>query len=192
MIRLFAALDLPDDIKDELAQLQSGLPGAKWVRPENLHITLRFIGEVDGARFRDIVSALDGVSASAVDIQFTELGLFGDRHRARTLWVGVRPDAALLHLQSRIEAACQKAGLEPERRKFAPHVTLAKLGGDFSPERLNRYIQEAGPLRMPSFMAAEFTLFSSFLSQSGAIYRPEEDFRLAPPSGAREYAAGLG
>lgn len=180
MIRLFAALDLPDFIQDALAELQSGVPGAKWVRPEALHLTLRFIGEVDGARFRDIVSALDVVHAPGFDIAFSEMGLFGDRHRARTLWAGVKPNPALIYLQTRIEQAIQRAGLPPEGRKFQPHVTLARLA-ESPAERLARYIEEVGRLNLPSFSISSFTLFSSFLSHSGAIYTPEEVYWLAPP-----------
>lgn len=176
-MRLFVALPLPDHLRDRLAGLAEGLPGARWVAPENLHITLRFLGEVDGRQASDIDAALDGTSVERFSLSLVGVDCFGDR-KPRSLWVGVESNPALTRLQAKVEQAVQRAGLAPERRKFKPHVTLARF--TFHPgERLSAYVIRNALFRAAPFPVDHFVLYSSFLSHNGAIYAPEVTYPLA-------------
>jgi 2'-5' RNA ligase len=128
MYRLFVALSLPEIAADALSQLQSGLPGARWVSDENFHLTLQFIGAADRHGLAEIHSALSSIDAPAFELKLSGCGFFGDR-KPRALWVGAEPSPALLHLQSKVSTALTRAGFPAERRKFAPHVTIAYLNG---------------------------------------------------------------
>src|SRR5215510_6944838 len=125
-IRIFAALDLPDDVAERLLALMRGVPGAKWRSRENLHLTLRFFGEVAEPVADEIADALDDVASGArpFELQIKGVGSFGGEFR-RTLWAGVAESAALKQLAADCERAARRCGLKPEGRKFAPHITLA-------------------------------------------------------------------
>jgi RNA 2',3'-cyclic 3'-phosphodiesterase len=177
MPRLFVAIALPEGVRQHLGLLAGGVPGARWVDPENLHLTLRFIGEVDGGWADDIGAALGGVTAKPFDLTLAGIGHWGTRERATTLWAGVDKHPGLSHLHDKIESALVRLGLEPEGRKFAPHVTLARLSG--SPDsRVAKFIADHNLFRLPPFRVTSFTLFSSFLSRGGAIYTPEAEYAL--------------
>lgn len=176
-MRLFVALSLPRDLRDRLGGLASGLPGARWVDPDNLHLTLRFIGEVDGREAEDVDAALSGIQGKRFSLTLSGVGQFGDERRPRALWVGVEPNEALERLQAKIETALQRAGLAPEKRKFKPHVTLARLK-THPGERLHDYIVQRSLFRAGPFDVSEFTLFSSYLANSGAIYSAEAVYPL--------------
>ena len=178
MIRLFVAIELPGDVRARLAALCVGVPGAKWVKAENLHLTLRFIGEVDGHRFEDIAAALGEVRAPAFDVALDGVGFFGGR-RPRVLWAGVARTAALDHLHAKVESALVRAGCEPEGRKFTPHITLARLN-NAPAGRVRGFVSDHNLFRAGPFPATEFTLFSSFLSQEGALHTPEAVYPLSP------------
>jgi 2'-5' RNA ligase len=184
MIRLFVAIDLPEAQRLSLSAISGGIPGAKWIRPEQLHLTLRFIGEVDNALFRDIASALGAIRAPAFELSVAGVGHWGDKRRAKVLWAGVRPSPLLLRLQSKIETALTRLGLEPERRKFHPHITLARLNGD-SPNRIADFFWRNGDLALAPFVVEQFVLYSSLLGASGALHRPEAAFPLAAPLAAQ-------
>lgn len=177
MVRLFVAIDLPEDVRDRLAGLCNGLPGARWVPPENMHVTLRFIGEVPDGDLPDIGDALDRVRAPAFPISLAGVGYFGSRRRVHALWAGVEKSPTLVDLQRKTESALQRAGLPPEERKFMPHVTLARLK-DVKTERLGPWIEARNLFRAPPTIVTRFVLFSSFLSADGAIYQPEAEFPL--------------
>ena len=115
-VRLFVAIPLPDAVRHDLARLCAGVPGARWTPAENLHLTLRFIGEADGGRYHDIAAALGAVDGAAFDLQLAAVGRFGDRRRARVLWAGVRPSESLINLQAKIERAALPLGIDPPRR----------------------------------------------------------------------------
>jgi len=176
-MRLFVALALPDTLRERLCGLCSGLPGARWVAPENMHLTLRFIGEVEGHDAEDIDAALSGIHLPRFTLTLAGVGDFGDDRRLRSVWVGVEASEMLNRLQSKVEQAVQRAGQPPETRKFKPHVTLARFkshpGG-----RLESYFAERSLFRAAPFEVSEFTLFSSFLSHEGAIYSPEAVYPL--------------
>lgn len=177
MIRLFVALDFPDDVRQRLAGLGGGVPGARWTEPENLHLTLRFIGEVPEDQAADIDLALSEVTAPAFDLVLDGVGVFGAGHNARVLWAGVERGDALSHLQAKVESALVRCGLPAEERKFSPHVTLARLK-DAPRERIGRFIEDralfrAGPMRMD-----HFTLYESRLGKGAAVYEALREYEL--------------
>src|SRR5262249_4545343 len=126
MIRLFVALEIPDAVKQGLSLLGGGVPGARWMADDQLHLTLRFIGEVDENVAHDIDDTLVGLRAPGFTMELAGVGEFGGKN-PRALWAGVRSSEALTHLQRKIETALQRIGLPAEERKFTPHVTLARL-----------------------------------------------------------------
>ena len=177
MIRLFVALELPDELRERMAMIERGVTGAKWVPPENLHVSLRFIGEVPEDRYDDIVYALEGVHSEPFALTITGAGHFESGRRVRVLWLGVERDPALIALNRRIESALVRAGLPPEERKFVPHITLARLN-DASPAQVSGWLQANNMFRSIPWPMDSFVLFSSFTSRNGAIYRPEHAFAL--------------
>jgi 2'-5' RNA ligase len=188
MIRLFVAIDVPDAARRDMTALCNGVPGAKWVLPEQMHLTLRFIGEVDGAMGRDVASALSEIVAPAFQLGLAGVGSFGARRAARVLWVGVQPCPEVMRLQAKIETALQRIGLAPERRKFHPHITLARLNG--APEqRVAEYLRAHSAFATPAFEAENFVLYSSFLSQGGALHLVEAGYKLAAPNMDADLAA---
>lgn len=177
MIRLFVALAMPAEIARPLQQLCSGLPGARWCNPAQFHLTLRFIGEVDGRTAHAVAEELSGVALPPFELALHGVGTFGDKRKAHSLWAGVRDNPMLERLRDKVENAVTRAGLPAERRKFAPHVTLARLGG--APvDRLGAYIAHHALFSTPAFTVDRFTLYSSFLSHGGAIYTPERVYHL--------------
>ncbi len=182
-MRLFLALSLPEPLRERLVALCTGLPGARWVTPENLHLTLRFIGEVDGSQARDLDAALAQVRAARLAVVLAGVDRFGSRRKLRALWVGVEPNPELEHLYRKLDQAAQSAGLPPEGRKFKPHVTLARFKGDPG-HRLLDYLAHHATFRAEAFEAREFTLYASFLGQAGAIHTPEALYPLTPPAEA--------
>ena len=177
MIRLFLALDLPDDVRQRLAGICNGVPGVRWVAAQNLHLTLRFIGEVEEPRLPDIDAALSSVRSPAFEMALDRVDIFGDRRRARVLWAGVKPSQALMSLQSKSESAFVRAGLVPEPRKFHPHVTLARLKGTRT-DRLVDYLEAHAGFFTPEFSVSEFLLYSSHLGRNGATYTVEANYPL--------------
>lgn len=181
-MRLFVAIPLPEDVRERLSLLCSGLPAARWVEPETMHLSLRFLGEVDGRQAADVDSALGGIKVPAFAIELAGIGQFGDNRRVRALWVGVEPQELLMRLQAKVENAVQRAGLAPEGRKYRPHVTLARFKQNPPGPKLGRYLHEHGLFRHGPVPVDRFALFSSFLSASGAIHRVEADYPLEPPA----------
>jgi 2'-5' RNA ligase len=173
MLRLFVGLALPPETKLRLSLISTGVPGARWVDPGNYHVTLRFIGEVDEGVAGDIDAALERIHAKPFALVLSGVGQFGDR----MLWAGVEKNPALLHLREKVESALVRVGLEPEARRYAPHVTLARLRG--APEtRLQAYIQEHALFRAEPFAVDRFSLIASYLTKSGAIYEDQADYAL--------------
>lgn len=177
MLRLFVGIPLPEAVRARLRALCAGLPNARWVRPENLHLTLRFIGEVTEDVAEDIDDSLSAVRPPAFAMELCGLGFFGNGSAPRQIWVGVARNPALLHLQEKVESAIVRAGLPPEGRKFVPHVTLARLRGRRAP-RLQAFLLQHEPLREDAIAVRHFTLFSSTLSDQGSIYVAEAEYPL--------------
>jgi 2'-5' RNA ligase len=175
-MRLFAGIALPDDVAQSLAALQAGVPGARWQTREQLHLTLRFIGEADGRAATAIDDALTTISAPAFSLELKGVGSFGGR-RPHALWAGVAANEALLHLQRKIESALQRIGLEADGRKYTPHVSLAKLKGTQNGHVVD-FLTDHALYASEPFAVNGFILYSSLLTPNGSIYRAEKAYRL--------------
>jgi 2'-5' RNA ligase len=177
MPRIFTAIEIPADVAQMLTFLRGGLPGARWIDPENYHITLRFIGDVDAHVAHDVASMLDSVNRAPFDLRLDGLGSFGGR-KPRAVFADVAPSRALMDLQAEHERLMQRGGLEPEGRKYTPHVTLARLR-DSSSRQVADYLSERGSFRSVSFRVERFVLYSSRASVGGGPYVVEEAYPLA-------------
>jgi RNA 2',3'-cyclic 3'-phosphodiesterase len=177
-MRLFVALDLPWELRERLRAMTAlSIPGARWVPPENYHLTLRFIGETPGHLAEEIDHALAALKAPAFALTLAGLGTFGKAGRDISLWIGVERNPSLDRLRAKIETALQRIGLEPERRRFAPHVTLARL--ENVPEvKLAGFLQANNLFRAPPVQMEHFTLFSSRLGKEQAVYTAEVEYPL--------------
>lgn len=175
MPRLFVAIDLPGNVREELVGLRKDLPGGRWVAGDQLHLTLRFIGDVEAQQQRDIDAALRHVREEPFSLTLRQVGHFG--RPGRVLWVGMDPSPRLLALQREVEAALVRAGVPPEERPFSPHITLARLKG--TPHHLLApYEEEHRRFAATPFPVAEFHLYSSTLTPSGALHRREGTYQL--------------
>lgn len=175
MIRLFVGLALPVDLAARLAALGGGIPGARWLAPRNLHVTLRFIGEVDEGMAEDLHHRLHHIHGPALDLRLNGFGTFGGR-RPRALWAAISPHAGLEALQARIEQAARDVGLDAEGRKFTPHVTLAWLKAA-PPERIAAFVAHHSPFAA-DLPVTGFTLYRSHLGGEGAEYEALAEYSL--------------
>ena len=187
MHRLFVALSLPDEIVEALSRLQTGVRGARWIPPDNFHLTLAFIGETDRHGLNEIASALAGVRVPAFDLRLKGCGFFGDK-KPRALWAGVEASPPLAHLQSKIETALKRAGFPLEKRKFTPHVTLAYLHGA-APEALAGFCAANGLFSAGPFPLREFQLYESHLGSEAAHYEIVAGYLLRAPAVAEARAS---
>lgn len=184
MIRLFTALEVPNTVSLRLQMLQSGLRGARWISPENFHITLRYMGDVPEDTAHEIDQALDQISQDwtdhdPVEITLEGLGQFGHA-KPHAVWAGVKPNKALLALQAKQEMAMQRIGLAPETRKYTPHVTLARLTrSETSPGEVMQYIEQNNLVAVEPFTPTRFVLFSSRTSRGGGPYVAERTYDLS-------------
>lgn len=185
MPRLFTALEVPRDAAMSLSLLRGGLPGARWIDVENYHLTLRFIGDVEGHVADEIANALDRVRRPAFSLALSGVGAFGKKPHA--VWAGVAPSSDLQALQAEIERICQRLGLAADPRKFSPHVTLARLKNS-SPGDVAHYLSARGNFSTLPFRVGRFVLMSSRDSVGGGPYVVEEAW---PLSGADARQPGL-
>jgi RNA 2',3'-cyclic 3'-phosphodiesterase len=177
MLRLFTGLEIPTDIGQSLSLLRGGLPGARWIDPENYHVTLRFIGDVDDTIAREIASMLERVRREPFEMRVEDLISFGGR-KPRAIVATLGSARALMELQAEHERLMQRVGLEPEGRKYVPHVTLARLR-DSSSRQVADYLALRAPFRSPPFAVSRFVLFSSRASVGGGPYVVEAAYPLA-------------
>ena len=177
MLRLFAALALPDEIAAGLARRQAGLPGARWHPREALHVTLRFFGEVANDVAADLDAMLGEVSGEPMDLTLAGVGHFGEGEQVHAVWAGVEDDPVLAGLAARCETLARRAGLDPEKRRYRPHVTLAYLK-HADPLKVAAWEQGHNLLKSPPFRVERFGLYSSWLSPGGSRYDLERDYPL--------------
>ena len=179
-MRLFVGIAFPDDIRARLAMLQSGISGARWIKPESLHLTLRFIGEVDGGQARDIDAALDAVKAPPFALTFSGLGCFDRKGRVHTIWAGTGKSEPLMRLQAKAETALVRSGLAPEGRKFLPHAALARMkNGLAHSHKIGAYLEANNLFAAGPFEVGRFVLFRSHLGGAGAHYEALAEYPLA-------------
>jgi 2'-5' RNA ligase len=177
-MRLFVALDLPHATRQRLSDLAVGVPGARWVPPENYHITLRFIGETPRHIAEELDLGLAALRCRGFSLILCGAGTTERSGRVSTLRIGVARNQALEHLRGKIETVLQRAGLPPERRRFNPHVTLARLDNAAEPS-LAAWVQAHNLFRSAPVEVGHFTLFSSLLGKEQSVYTPEVEYALA-------------
>jgi 2'-5' RNA ligase len=176
MPRLFTGVEIPSGIGQALSMMRGGLPGARWITPENYHLTLRFIGDVDDMIAQEVALMLGRVRRGAFDLHLEGLSSFGGR-RPRAVVATVAPEQALLDVQAEHERLMRRIGLEPEGRKYLPHVTLARLR-DSSSLDVADYLSARGYFRTAPFHISRFVLFSSRNSVGGGPYVVEASYPL--------------
>jgi len=176
-MRLFVGIALPEETHDRLAMLKGGLKGARWLAPENLHLSLRFIGEITGSMERDIDAALQTVGGNSFSLSLSKLGAFERRGRVHQVWAGDENPEPVAALRDKIDSALVRCWCAPEHRKVKPHVTVARLKGGSTADAGLYLIQHAGFLAGP-FTVEKFTLFESHLGTGGAHYVVLADYPL--------------
>ena len=177
MIRLFAALPIPDDIGHALARRQAGVEGARWRPLEALHVTLRFFGDIREDIARDLDAELVALSVRPFEITLSGVGAFGEGPDLHVLWAGVEMSEPLSRLAKACESAARRVGLKPEPRHYRPHLTLAYLRHP-DPAEVAAWIQANNLLKSPPIRVASFGVYSSFLGSEQAHYRLEAEYPL--------------
>lgn len=180
MPRLFIAIDLPATQRARIQTICTNLAGARWITTEQIHLTLRFIGEVDHDLYRLIGAALAAIKSGPPTLEIAGLGHFPPRRPPRVLWVALHPNDRLAELRNLIETTLVNIGLPPEVRKFAPHITIARFKNS-SIANVKDFITRNAPFQLPPFRAEEFHLYSSTPTSAGAIHRREASYRLDNP-----------
>jgi RNA 2',3'-cyclic 3'-phosphodiesterase len=177
MPRLFTGIEIPDEQREEIARLRQPLPGnSRWMEPENLHLTLRFAGDIDNPHAREFADHLAGIDVDAFEIRLAGIGTFGG-NEPRSLWAGVEAGPGLEELARANERAARAAGLAPEGRSFKPHVTVARLKYASAAD-VARILGRIGAFRSRPFTVGRFVLFSSRPKTGGGPYVVEEAFPL--------------
>jgi 2'-5' RNA ligase len=174
--RLFVAIRPPQEVRDLLIDAMDDSPALRWVGDEQLHLTLRFIGEVERPMANDIAGTLDRLRSQAFDLRIKGVGKFEQRNGG-AVWAGVEPRDPVIALAAKVERALQQIGLEPERRSFMPHVTLARWNRR-NAEAISAFIRRNADLHSERFAVDRFTLFESKLSRHGAHYDEIASFSL--------------
>ena len=177
MHRLFVAIRPPEAIRDRLIDAMDDSPELRWVGDENLHLTLRFIGEVERPLADDIAAALSQIRSGRFELRVTGVGLFEQRNGG-ALWAAVQPREPVAALAAKVERACVGAGLEPERRAFHPHITLARWNRREAPAA-QAFLERNRVLATEPFAADRFILYESRLSRHGPHYEEVADYPLA-------------
>ena len=175
MHRLFVAIRPPEPVRDLLIDAMEGVPGLRWQNDEQLHLTLRFIGEVERPMAEDLALALCKVRFERFAIRIAGVGRFEQRGRG-ALWAGVEPRAPLAALAAKVERACVGVGLSPERRAFHPHITLARWGRSAAVS-LDPFLARHAALVSEPFTVEAFHLYQSHLGRDGAHYERVADYR---------------
>jgi 2'-5' RNA ligase len=194
-MRLFVALDIDDTIRERIARFLEGVrgfaPDVRWVRPESLHITLKFIGEKAPEAVETIKASLADIRSESFEISFRDCGFFPTAKAPRVFWIGIEARPELKRLASAVEEQMVKIGLPKEDHEFSPHLTLARGGksgtprwqrGDGPNSKFKRLQERLSAMAEPEFgtmTAREFFLYQSKLSAAGSIYTKLEKFMLA-------------
>jgi len=175
MHRLFVAIRPPEAVRDRLLDLMEGIGGARWQDEDQLHLTLRFIGEVDRHVASDVHAALGSIHHPPFEIAVSGLGLFDRRGHPETLWAGIAPPEPVRTLHNKVDQAVARVGLAREHRAFHPHITIARLRGAGP---VDAFLQKSGGVTSPPFRVDRFGLYESRLTPNGAIYTEVERYPL--------------
>lgn len=181
MPRLFAALEVPEDVRDDLAALETPIAGAHWIDADDLHVTLRFFGDISDAQANDVLDLLDTMTADAFSLTIAGLGTFGTE--PHSVFATVVPNPGLEALARACDRVARGAGLPPEKRPFRPHITLARLN-HADPVALARFLSLNGGVKFEPVFVHRFGLFSSRPSRGGGPYVAEEFYPLRGGLGA--------
>lgn len=176
MHRLFVAIRPPAPIRQLLLAAMGGISGARWQSDDQLHLTLRFIGEVDRHLAEDVHAALGGVHHPPFALALNGIGAFDRRGFPDAVWAGVSPHDEVKALHKKVDAALRRVGLPPDERAFLPHITIARLSRSAGP--IGNLLEEAGGLSSPAFTVDSFALFESDLTNEAAVYSIIERYRL--------------
>jgi 2'-5' RNA ligase len=177
MLRLFVAVDIPEDIRTLVCGMGATIPGSRAVPTEQLHLTLKFLGDMESGMLLDIRQALAVIAHEPFSMSLKTVGHFPPRGNPRVLWVGIHPVQEVVSLRNKVEKALSDIGIEREKRKFSPHVTLARLK-DSPIQRVSQFLAGNSLFETPSFRIDEFQLYSSTLTPRGAIHTIQESFPL--------------
>ena len=175
-MRLFVALPLPLQVAQNIMLIQGGVPGARWLSREQLHLTLRFIGEVDGRDAAMLDDALAAIKAPAFDLQLHGVGQFGNK-QPHSVWTGARKSEALEHLQRKVDTAIRRVGQPQDAHKFAPHITVGRLRNPDG-SKLIAWLTHNALFTSEVFWVDAFCLYSSRLTSDGSIYAVEREYAL--------------
>ncbi|CAN5814795.1 RNA 2',3'-cyclic phosphodiesterase [soil metagenome] len=179
MPRLFVALPVPEEIADALIVLQSGVPDAHWMAPENFHVTLCFAGEVPGGPMRDFEEELSDIAGPPFPVALAGVEQFSSGKQPRALVATVERSDRLEWLQQKVSTVARNCGIALERRKFRPHVTLARFASNAETgHHLAQFMASHGTLRAGPWIAEQFALYSSRSGRNGAIYTEEAAYGL--------------
>ena len=184
MPRLFTGLEMPPETALMLSALRGGMRNARWIDPENYHITLRFIGDIDDRTADEVAHALDRIHRAPIEIRLGGLAAFGNK-KPHSIHASVAPSPQLAELQAEQERIIQRLGLAPERRKFTPHVTICRCRGISSTE-VARWLALRGGFSAKPFIAGRFVLYSAKASTGGGPYVVEDAYPLAARDEAME------
>ena len=176
MHRLFVAIRLPATVRAQLLDLMGGVAGARWLPDDQLHLTLRFVGEVDRHLARDVDAALSSVHHPRFAIALDGLGAFDRRGEPVTLWAGVTPHEPLRALHKKVDQALIRVGVEPDRRAYMPHITIARLPRGAGP--VGSLVERSGGVRSRDFEVHDFCLYESRLTPGGPLYSVVERYSL--------------
>lgn len=177
MNRLFVALDLPEDITRALTTFKASLHDVRWYWPEQMHLTLKFIGNVDDLQMERIQEELAEIRAGFFSLEFDRLGYFPPDRHPKVLWAGVKKSEPLIYLQGLVENAARHAGVETDDRPYVPHITIGKCQG-IQKHEVEEFVENHGELDLEPLHVEEFVLYSSKLTPRGAVHHALESYPL--------------
>lgn len=176
-MRLFIAIPLPSEVKDELHGLMQSVSGIRWQNYKQLHITLKFLGDTETDQLNKLSGKLNSIKHPPFTFTCKGLGYFPEGRQPRVLWIGVENETPIGDLQGSIEDACTQSGFECESRPFKPHITLGKVKGA-SKREVTAFINQHKRVRITDIPVEEFILYESKLSPDGATHKPHTRFPL--------------
>jgi RNA 2',3'-cyclic 3'-phosphodiesterase len=178
MHRLFVGVRPPLAIRTRLTALMGGIPGARWQADDQIHLTLRFIGEVERPMAEDIDAALAAIHAAPLLVSLAGVGQFDSRGRPHAIWAGLAPQAGLAALHRKVDQALVRCGLPPEGRAYLPHITLARMNA--AAGAADQFLQTHAALTSTPFALDHLLLFESSLGRDRASYAAIQRYPLAP------------